>query len=349
MEYNRGVMDYNTLEDVIRQNIRLDPLTGTGWYPCLCKVCNDRGHKGNRAAFRFSPDQITYHCFNCKHKATFFATDTSMPHKMERVLEAFNVPQDEWKAVLFANLAANDAGKPVHKGPTADKSLDPVIIDLPAKSTQVSASSTNKWSQVAVEYLESRGITAEEYPFYISPYGNWKGRLIIPIYREGKLIFYQGRDMGMGYKNKYKSAPTPAENILYGFDQIYNSREDTPLLVVEGFFDAFVVGGVATLGNEFSPQQLKHLHKTNREKIIVPDRRGDGHVLALQALKQGWSVSLPEIGDCKDLNEATLRYGKLYVIDSILKHTMTGIVAETAIGVYCEKDDTYRGKSGSRK
>lgn len=342
-------MSTTNLEEIIKSHILLNKRpSGNGWYSVLCKLCNDHGRKGERAAFKFSSEEIKYNCFNCKHKATFLVSSKTMSKKMQQVLNAFNVPEDEWKAVLFANLIATDGGITVHRPVAPDKSLDPVIIDLPPKSRQVLSSSTDKWSQVAVEYLETRGISPEQYPFFLSTYGGWKGRLIIPIYREGKLIFFQGRDMGMGYANKYKSAPTPAENILYGFDAIY-SKSNTPLFVLEGFFDAFMVDGVATLGNEFTPQQLKHLHKTNRSKIIIPDRRGDGHVLALQALKQGWSVSLPEIGDCKDINEAVLRYGKLYVIDSILKNTMTGIVAETAIGVYCERKDDYHNRPTNSK
>lgn len=342
-------MSTTNLEEVIKSHILLNRRpSGNGWYSVLCKLCNDHGRKGERAAFRFSSEEIKYNCFNCKHKAVFSVDSKTMSRKMQQVLNAFNVPEEEWKAVLFANLAANDEGISISRVSAPDKSLDSVTIDLPPKSYRVLTTNSDKWSQVAIEYLEIRGILPNQYPFYLSTHGGWKGRLLIPIYREGKLIFFQGRDMGLGYKNKYKSAPTPAENILYGFDELYN-KSNAPLFVLEGFFDAFVVGGIATLGNEFTPQQLKHLHKANRDKIIVPDRRGDGHILALQALKQGWSVSLPEIGDCKDINEAVLRYGKLYVVDSILKNTMTGIVAETAIGVYCERKDYPHNKSTGKK
>lgn len=63
---------------------------------------------------------------------------------------------------------------------------------------------------------------------------------------------------------------------------------------------------------------------------------GDGQDLALQGLKQGWKVATPDLGQCKDITEAIVKYGKLYVIKNIMENIYSGTTAETMLGLYCK-------------
>ena len=125
------------------------------------------------------------------------------------------------------------------------------------------------------------------------------------------------------------------DKILFGFEHLF-SHIDTPLYVVEGFFDAFKINGVAVFGNKMTETQTEWLNRSPRQKVVIPDRKGDGHILAEQALSLDWSVATPDIGECKDVDEAITRYGKLYVIRAIVDQTHTGFFAKTAVRLYCE-------------
>lgn len=71
--------------------------------------------------------------------------------------------------------------------------------------------------------------------------------------------------------------------------------------------------------------------------------------MAEQALDEGWSISCPEIGDCKDVSEAVRKYGKMYVLKTITENKMTGFMARTYLGFYCEKkNDSTGSKKGQR-
>jgi len=342
------------LEDVIRTFIPLPPHpNGRGFYSVLCKVCMDHGKKGMRAGFKFDNDSVGYNCFNCGHKAVYNSNENaSMPDPMVEVLDAFNVPDDEWKQVLLTSMAHKNQGSTniVQTGISID--IEPKEIELP-KHFYPLGTDDDKWTVIARDYLEfDRGVDPDSSSFYLSTgqgdkqAAKWKGRLIIPIYKDRKLIFYQGRAL-VEMQKKYLSPPVPKDKVLYGFDKLFENTE-RPLYIVEGWFDANAVDGVAVFGNQLSDEQIKWLNRSRRQKVIIPDRFGDGQLLANQAIDLGWQISAPDIGDCKDMSAAVKRFGKLYVMKSITNNTLSGFAAQTAIGVYC-KSGQDKGKKKNKK
>ena len=325
------------LEDVIRLNIPLPPHpNGRGFYSVVCKVCNDHGKKGPRAGFKFDDDSVGYNCFNCGHKALYDpAESASMPESMEKVLEAFDVQDSESKQVLLTGMANSNSGLKVKKRDPL-KEIEPPEVELPKGCYKLKNDQDDKWTVIARDYLETeRGIDPDSYPFYLYKGSDkkWKGRLIIPIYKDDKLIYFQGRSL-VTMPRKYMSPSLPKDRVLFGFDKLFR-HNDGPLYVVEGFFDAMSIGGVAVFGNQMTPEQVRWLSRSSRPKIIIPDRFGDGHLLANQAIKLDWAVAFPEIGSCKDMNDAVNRFGVMYVMKSIAGTACKGFAAQAAAGIYC--------------
>lgn len=94
------------------------------------------------------------------------------------------------------------------------------------------------------------------------------------------------------------------------------------VLVVEGVFDALVIGGVAVLHNEVNADQISVISRLNREVVVVPDRDEAGLKLVDHAIELGWSVSLPEWdAGIKDVSDAVKRYGRLPTLITIMDHT----------------------------
>lgn len=136
---------------------------------------------------------------------------------------------------------------------------------------------------------------------------------------------------------KYESPSTAKDKVLYGFEKIFE-HVDTPIYVIEGFFDAVAVDGVAIIGNELSDAQIQWLNRSQRKKVYIPDRTGDGQRSAKKALELGWSISTPDIGQsCKDMSDAVHKYGKMYVMKSLADNTADGFIASTNLGIYCEQ------------
>ncbi len=329
------------LEDIIRQYVHLEYTTNQqGWLPVLCKVCNDHGKKGPRAAFKLDGDTMGYNCFNCKHTAL---VDPSK-HKVFTndaltVFKAFGIPDDiinKKQFELFSHLKI----KKTNLKDAVD--IEPKVIEIPDTFYYLKDSKKNdKWAEVARYYLkEERKIDPDSYPFMLSyktddiKLKKWFKRIIIPAFKNDNIIYYSGRSFADA-KKKYENASIPSNKVLYGFDKLFVNNT-SPLFITEGFFDSYWVNGVAILGNEISEAQKIWFNKSSRLKVYIPDKLGDGNIAAKQALEFGWSISTPDIPGCKDIDSAIKKYGKLYVLKTINDNIHSGFAARARLGLYCK-------------
>lgn len=335
-------MNIPTLESVIRQYVQLPVRpTGRGFYNVLCKVCNDSGKKGKRAGFKFEGTVVGYNCFNCGHSAVFNpAEHSTMPKNMVTVLESFDIPKVDWQPALFGSLMLT--GSTAQTQAAQFKDIEPSETVFPSYFYKLTDDPDDEWAQWAIQYLtDDRQVDWKSYPFFLvrkdKHPGNarWYGRLIIPVYKDSKLIYWQGRDLTGKHVKKYLSPDIPRDKIIGGYDKLQDFST-APLYVTEGWFDAYWLDGVSIFGNKMTPEQIKWLTKSPRPKVIVPDRMGDGQLLANQALELGWSISLPDTGSERDINDAVKKYGHLYVRKAVKDATCTGFEARTKLGIYCK-------------
>jgi hypothetical protein len=342
-------MDTPTLEEVIRQHVAIPPRpNGRGFFSVLCKVCNDHGKKGKRAGFKFQGDSVGYHCFNCGHSCGFDPNKhEKMPNSMIEVFEAYGIPKVDWEPVLFRAMANRQDGTNDGLPASTYVSIEPEIQKFPPFFYPLENDPYDEFAQYSIEYLTERRVDWKQHPFYLvhkmdhPENKKWYGRLIIPIYKDTKLIFWQGRDLTDMHQKRYLSPTISKDNILSGYDRI-REYTDEPLYITEGWFDAYHVQGVATLGNRLMEPQIKWINQAHRQKVVIPDRFGDGHLLARAALDLGWSISLPDIGSCKDVNDAIIKYGELYTKTTIIENTFTGFEAEARLGIYCEQSTSKK-------
>lgn len=335
-------MQFSNLEEVIRYHIPLPSYCNSrGFYSILCKVCNDHGKKGLRAGFTFDHDgKVGYHCFNCGLKSKYDPTEhITLSENMKKVLTAFGVPESDYKYIYVSSLKQNSTPKTKEK---VDTNLEPPEIKLPTHFYKLGSKPDDIWSAIAYEYLRIRKFTPEDYTFFLSTNDKWLGRLIIPIYKNRKIIYYQGRKMDDSIEGpKYRAPFASRECVFFNYKEIFKHTED-PLFIVEGFFDAWLLNGVAIFGNDFTPQQIEILNKSPRKKVYIPDKEGKGYIAAKQALKNGWQLGLPNLGACKDIDEAINHYGKLYTLKSLVDNIYEGIQAKIRLDLYC--NDKERSK-----
>lgn len=312
----------STLEQIIRQHISLGVKNSSGWEPCVHKSC-DHGKKGTRAGFLLDKNTITFNCFNCGVSATYNPQQhQSMPDKMAKVLASFDINQQHWQHIIFNNLQTSTT-IPNQKTTQRD-ALTPKNIKLPTSFKYLKdVNNDNKWKIIALDYLQSRCIDSTEYSFILCYTDKkWIGRIIVPIYYNNNLIYWFGRTLINQHK-KYLFPPISRNNIIYGFDQLFKQTTH-PLLIVEGWFDAFNIGGIAVFGNKLTNQQINWINKSKRPKIVIPDRFGDGQKLATQALNLGWNISIPYDNGwddkIKDISDCITSYGKMFTIQQILNN-----------------------------
>jgi DNA primase len=75
--------------------------------------------------------------------------------------------------------------------------------------------------------------------------------------------------------------------------------------------------------NEISDAQARLIRSLGKEIIVVPDQDKPGMVLVDRAIDLGWSVSMPSWEDCKDVNDAVKKYGRVGTLLTIMQSRET--------------------------
>jgi len=122
------------------------------------------------------------------------------------------------------------------------------------------------------------------------PVGDWKFRIIIPIFYKGQLVSFQGRAIREGmvrYKTlEVEDSVISAKDVLYNIDTCSSDK----IIIVEGPFDVMRLGdGVAgTLGIEMTPQQIELIASRFSKAVFLFDPEYDAQK---RAEKQGSELS----------------------------------------------------------
>jgi hypothetical protein len=164
----------------------------------------------------------------------------------------------------------------------------------------------------AISYVSDRNLNPYSNDFYWTPVSGWNDRVVIPFRFQGRIVGYTARKITEG-KPKYISDQTPG--YVFNLDRQHDLRQF--VVVCEGPVDALSVDGVAILGADIMDKQAMFINKLNREVVLLPDRDKDGARSVERAIELGWSVSMPDFGDCKDANDAVRKYGRIWTLQQI--------------------------------
>lgn len=294
--------------------------TPNGWVSFNAVCCHHNGENKDskrRGGLKKTDDNgVTYHCFNCGFKASW-RPGRNLGKRMRNLLQWMGATDDQINKIAFECLKI-EANKPSKNVITAP---DFVPRQMPTNAKKITEQLILEDNRVipVVEYIYSRGLTLDDYEFYWSDEGSFADRMIIPIMHERKIVGYIARKI-TDSKPKYLTEH-PA-HVVFNLDS--QSWDRKFVLVFEGSIDAILLGGVAALTNEISPEQAFQINALNKQVIVVPDYDEPGKVLVRHAIELGWAVAFPNWeSDIKDAASAVERYGRLATMLSIIKNVET--------------------------
>jgi hypothetical protein len=158
-----------------------------------------------------------------------------------------------------------------------------------------------------LEYMVSRKIYPEDFPFYWTPKVGFSNRLIIPFLYKNEIVGWTARAINDA-QPKYLSEQQPG--YVFNLDNQQDDREF--VIISEGPFDALSIDGCALLGAEIKDSQNWLLKQLGKELVLVPDKDHEGPKTVERAIELGWSVSMPDWPeDVKDINDAVIKLGQL--------------------------------------
>lgn len=252
---------------------------GAGWVGVHCPFCADSNfHAGIR--------ESAYTCWKCGTHSLFSFIKETLDISSG---EVYTILEEYDDNSLFRNKIERTEAK-------ASSIILPGTLDNPT----------------AKKYLQKRNFDPayleEKYKIrYTGMVGDYKFRIIIPIYKEGELVSFTGRDytdkQELRYKNLSveKSVNNP-KHLLYNEDNVKYVGQT--IGVCEGVFDVMRLGDgfVATLGTKTTEEQVRLLAKYKNVYILFDPEK--------QAQERA-----------KNLAERVAFFGsKVYIIDTELGH-----------------------------
>ena len=298
-------------------------LTSSGWYSFNAICCGYRGHrpdKRSRGGIKFDGESNwSMHCFNCGFKCGFTLGKTLTKNTKqflswcgieETQIQKWNLESLQYKDLLDYVKVKKEKLRVKFKEHTLPEGE---LIDI-----------NNPLHKIYVDYLQSRKINPNSYPFMITPNetGRMGKRIIIPYTFKNKIVGHTSRFLDNKIP-KYINEQQPG--YVFGFD--FQKPDWQVCILVEGIFDALSINGCALTHNTINDDQALLLSSLKKQIIFVPDRDKTGLETCDRALELGYNVSIPNWeSDVKDVNDAVVRYGKLATLLSIFQSATTSKV-----------------------
>ena len=301
----------------------------SGWISGNAVCCSYNGETVDtrgRGGFITNNGSISYSCFNCQYKASFIP-GRHLTFRFRKLLAWLGADDLTVRRLVIEAVRLKELVAPEELERVPEEEIVYEARSLPEQARNVvelaGFYSIGDYNTVpaellaAIEYVHRRNIDINRYNFYWTPEEayNLHRRIVIPYYYRGETVGYTSRAIADGIKPKYWSSH-PAD-FVFNLDM---QKPDSKFVVVcEGPFDAMSIDGVSVSGAEISDTQVDQIDRLQREVIVVPDTDRAGRKLIDRAIEAGSTVSFPVWQEtCKDINDAVVKYGKLFVLKSIL-------------------------------
>jgi len=276
--------------------------TPSGWISFNAVCCDDKRQRGGFIVN--GGNAVSYHCFNCGFKCSW-QPGRHISKNMNKFMRDLAIPDDtinqlRLEALRLDNNNSTEIKSIIPKFDVRALPIDSIpIIDLLADPPE-------KLIPI-LEYMVSRKLFPEDFPFYWTPKVGFSNRLIIPFIYKNEIVGWTARAVNDA-QPKYLSEQQPG--YVFNLDNQQDERDF--VIVSEGPFDALSIDGCALLGAEIKDSQNWLLKQLGKEIVLVPDRDHEGPRTVEQAIEYGWSVSMPNWPEgVKDINDAVVKLGKL--------------------------------------
>jgi len=226
------------------------PNSHDGWIQVNCPFCGDRSFHGG-----FSLSMPAYNCWRCRG------------HKLIDVIIRLT-DSDRLKArFILSKYITGDTSQPYYDIQRPREG----VLELPVGCGEL--------TDRHIKYLEDRGFDCEkivrEWDLRGTGHiGDYKFRIIAPIYLNNKMVSFQGRDITGKSSARYKACSKDNElyhhkYMLYGIDNV----RDRKAVIVEGITDVWKLGygAIATFGIEFTYQQVMMICDALDRAVILYD------------------------------------------------------------------------------
>ncbi len=330
---------YENFENVSVQN------NGTHFH-ARCPLCGDS--KISRTKKRFHLDykngNPVFNCFNCNESGGFLkiycrVLGISQETAIKRL---YRYDSDRLKRQLVPKKST------VQKPNAQQPNFNWILNDCASEELEVESIQYETWIKHLRLFRENREIPESIKLFYAYK-GNYKGRIIIPIYDGENIIYFQGRRMpDTNIEPKYKNPVAEKSLIIHNREKF---DRDKYIIVTEGLIDCAMIGdqGTTMLGVEAADEFLKTLMKLTDVGVILaydndaPGMKALKKFMANNKYRKMIKYFLMPTGykECKDINilRTEHKIGDLY--DFVVTNSNTYVTTVFILGGYVNANNQF--------
>ena len=303
-----------------------------------CALCGDsvKNKRKKRWHCEFNNGQPFYHCFNCERSGSF----------LELYSELKGIDISDAKKELFKF----DAGyltqllSPRRKEKIVKEiqyeTFDYILDDCIGRRDTADGIIQESYRMELLRFIRDRKIPSN-FPLFIAYKGDYKDRIIIPIYEDGSIVYFQARALGdTTYKQKYKNPTLKKGNIVLNKENFDRSKY---IIVTEGLLDAAQLGnqGTSCLGASITDEFISLLLPLTDVGVIIAldnDKAGkDGMKKILRESKYQhllkYFIMPYKYNGIKDINMLVTAFGIEDVYQFVIENSYNNFSTLVKIGV----------------
>ena len=262
-----------------------------GWLGIKCPFCEDKkNHCGIHVETKF------FSCWNCGEKGTII--------RLIKELESCSWDKakkriDEYKSYEYPeNYRSNIEGNQRPHNETVQSIFNKFSEGFPQRFINYLQGRNFEWRQILGRYKIRAAIT-----------GDFKQRIICPIFMHGQMVSFVGRDITGESASRYRNCPNelstvPVKSCLYNIDNAIHKT----VILQEGVTDVWRWGdgAVALCGEKWTHRQLLTLMEYDFNKVVVMlDKDAEDRAVKLadelSCLISHVDIVVPQKGDPADI------------------------------------------------
>lgn len=274
-----------------------------------CILCGDSKINLNKKRFHmeYNNGQPIYHCFNCDTSGSFLQLYSKIKNisinDAKKELYSFN-------ANHLIQILSSKKKEKILKEIKYDN-FNYIINDCIDINTKDDGIIFKEHKKKLKKFIKDRKIP-DSYKIFIAYKGDYKGRIILPIYDGDDIIYFQARSLSSDDDgNKYKN-PTLQKGYVILNKNVFNKNKN--IIVTEGIIDALQIGnqGTSCLGASITDDFIKELFNyTTKDVILALDNDTRGIKETYKYVKNGKYAHnikyfiFPDKYEYKDFGELT--------------------------------------------
>lgn len=314
----------NHIQDFVAGLLPRQKQNPNGWFSFNCPACVRNGEPTpdtkQRMGAKFEDAGVHLHCFRCGYN-TGWRPGQNLNDKLKKLLGWMGASQRDIQQANLECLRIRqdfvDSNQRFEKVSFKTEKVQLPQGALPLERWANLKNVPEKFISV-LDYIHSRSPRLLDWyqDFHWTP--EMPEHFIIPVRYDNEIVGWTAR-LAREPKDKYE-----IKYVLEKTDKfLFNTHLlDDPLtkyvILVEGPLDAIALNGLAVMGNQITERQMRWLNSSDKEIVVLADKDKGGQLLIDAALKNGWSVSFPELTDFKDGMDLANKYGRLFAVKTII-------------------------------